>query len=93
MSLLRNVPLDTEERDAYRRHVSAIRRSPDIEEAEIEKDTPEEEAAASLSDERLAELQAKEEFVLSVSEDGLGKRTSAYSTENISANGVPAATN
>jgi DNA gyrase subunit A len=40
-----------------------------------------EEAAASattLSPERFAELQAKEEFVLTVASSGFGKRTSAY---------------
>ena len=42
--------------------------------------TPEEAAApaTTLSPERFAELQAKEEFVLTVASSGFGKRTSAY---------------
>ena len=86
MSLLRSVPLDMDERNAYRRHVSAIRRQLEPEDADAvansDADSEVEEIGAetesTLSDTRLAELQAMEEFVLSVSEDGLGKRTSAY---------------
>ena len=37
-----------------------------------------EEAAADLSPERYAELSAKEQFVLTVSERGFGKRSSSY---------------
>ena len=76
MSILHHVDLDVEERDAYVRYANARRRA----EGEENGDEPcaPEEVALSISDTRIAELEAAEEFILSVAEDGLGKRTSAY---------------
>jgi DNA gyrase subunit A len=67
MSILKHVELDTEERDAYIRHSNALRRG--------ETTAP---APEGMSAERFAELQAKEQLLLSVTANGYGKRTSAY---------------
>ncbi|MFI4999451.1 MAG: DNA gyrase subunit A [Reyranellales bacterium] len=74
----------TEERDAYLRQSRAQRQAENAVENAGENTEEEsvasEEAVASttLSPERFAELQAKEEFVLTVASSGFGKRTSAY---------------
>jgi DNA gyrase subunit A len=47
-------------------------------EAEVEAEPEDAEADASLSPARYAELAAREQFVLTVSERGFGKRTSSY---------------
>jgi DNA gyrase subunit A len=62
MSILRHNEISVEERDAYLR---AKRRE---EGAPLE----------GISAERVAELEAQEQFILSVTENGFGKRTSAY---------------
>jgi DNA gyrase subunit A len=67
----------TEERDAYLRQSRALRQAENAED-----EAPAEETTGTtvdaLSSERFAELQAKEEFVLTVASSGFGKRTSAY---------------
>jgi DNA gyrase subunit A len=77
--------IPTEDRDAYLRQSRALRQAENAAEnaaegAEEETATPDDAAvpAATLSQERFAELQAKEEFVLTVASSGFGKRTSAY---------------
>ena len=76
--------ITTEERDAYLRQSRALRQAENAAECG---ENGEEEATparrggggrATLSPERFAELQAKEEFVLTVASSGFGKRTSAY---------------
>jgi DNA gyrase subunit A len=75
LSVLRHVEASAEERVAYLKAASAKRRS-----GEPEEGTEEAESAAeiTLSPERLAALEAAEEFVLTVTSGGYGKRTSAY---------------
>jgi DNA gyrase subunit A len=76
MSMLKHVDFETEERDAYLRMANARRRA---ETGEEEGEVAGEAAAAPrLSEERFAELAAREEFILSVTENGYGKRSSAY---------------
>jgi DNA gyrase subunit A len=85
MAILRAVAATPAERLAYLRHASAMRtavgEAGDGEEAAA---APEEEeiegadAAVSLGVERIADLGAAEEFILTVSTEGFGKRTSAY---------------
>jgi DNA gyrase subunit A len=77
--------IPTEDRDAYLRQSRALRQAENAadnaaEGAEEETATPDDAAvpATTLSQERFAELQAKEEFVLTVASSGFGKRTSAY---------------
>jgi DNA gyrase subunit A len=83
MSLVDNGKgITTEDRDAYLRQSRALRQAENAAEAVEEEAAPaaEESAAsiATLSPERFTELQEKEEFVLTVSSSGFGKRTSAY---------------
>ena len=66
MTILDHHDIDIEERDAYLRYMSAVRRG------------DEDASADGLNDERLAALRAGEQFILSMTENGFGKRTSAY---------------
>ena len=79
MAILRGVETSAAERAAYLRHASAMRAATN---GEAEEEPLEEEDLAagevSLSIERIAELGAAEEFILTVSSEGYGKRTSAY---------------
>jgi DNA gyrase subunit A len=77
MAILTHVEAPPSERAAYVRQANSVRRGG----AEIESDMEAEEnsdEAVVLTPERYAELSAHEEFVLTVSERGYGKRTSAY---------------
>ena len=80
MSILGHMPVEVEERDAYLRYAAARRRAETAAENGGEPAEPcaPEEAGPELSPERLAELEAAEQFILSVADDGLGKRSSAY---------------
>jgi len=66
MSILHNVDASTEVRSAYLKYVAANRRgdSPDVPEC--------------LTAERIGYLQENEQFILSITVNGFGKRTSAY---------------
>ncbi|MEM0898457.1 MAG: DNA gyrase subunit A [Pseudomonadota bacterium] len=79
MAILRHVEATPEERVGYLKHAAAVRRS-DAAEVESSEALDEEVVAADavLSQERLIELGAAEEFVLTVSEFGYGKRVSSY---------------
>jgi DNA gyrase subunit A len=78
MSILHHVEATAEERVAYIRQANATRRAAG--EAEEGNGGDEEETSTSitLSSARFAELAKQEEFLLTVSERGYGKRTSAY---------------
>ncbi|WP_414693143.1 DNA gyrase subunit A [Parvibaculum sp.] len=85
MSILRHVDVTPAEARAYLKQASAMRRAVSGEgeepEAEIvEADEGEEEVSEdlTLSTERYTELGAREQFVLTVSEKGFGKRSSSY---------------
>jgi len=85
MAILRAVAATPAEREAYLKHANAMRAAAsaegaDVEEAAAASEEDEElpEGQVSLSLERIAELGAAEEFVLTVSSEGFGKRTSAY---------------
>ncbi|MEM7224075.1 MAG: DNA gyrase subunit A [Pseudomonadota bacterium] len=73
LSLLRHNEISVEERDAYLRYANARRRA-DGEEKPCAPGEP----GVELDPARIAELEAAEEFVLSVANDGLGKRSSSY---------------
>jgi DNA gyrase subunit A len=77
MAILGHVEADAGERAAYVRQANMVRRGGADYEPDIE---PESEGAETviLSPERYAELSAHEEFVLTISENGYGKRSSAY---------------
>jgi len=77
MSILHHVDANSDERSAYLKRASAVRRGG----VEDEVTDAEETTAASgmeLGEERYVELSAREQFVLTVSENGFGKRTSSY---------------
>jgi DNA gyrase subunit A len=79
LTLLHHSDADTPEARAYLRQANAARRAATGEE-EIEEPADDEETGeeATLTPERYAALGAKEQFVLTVSESGFGKRTSSY---------------
>ncbi|MFA5898760.1 MAG: DNA gyrase subunit A [Hyphomicrobium sp.] len=84
MTVLTHVDAEAPERAAYLKQANMLRRAQGEEIAEetaAEADADEEEVLdgnAELTPERFAELSAKEQFVLTVSERGFGKRTSSY---------------
>ena len=82
MAILDHVEATPAERSAYVKQALALRRSENGEDAEaaIVEDEDEESAGAEadLSPEKFADMQTKEQFVLTVSEKGFGKRSSSY---------------
>jgi DNA gyrase subunit A len=81
LSILRHVDATGEERAAYLKRASAVRRglSEEPEEAvDAEPDTEEAAGTIELGEQRYVELSAAEQFVLTISERGYGKRTSSY---------------
>ena len=76
MSILRHVDVTAEERAGYHKRASAIRRGGVEEEAAP--DAEEAVGAIELGEKRYVELSAAEQFVLTVSERGFGKRSSSY---------------
>jgi DNA gyrase subunit A len=85
MSILRHVDVEPAEARAYMKQASAARRAAlgegeDTETEVVEVDDTEDEASEdlTLSPERYIELGAREQFVLTVSEKGFGKRSSSY---------------
>ncbi|HKD30208.1 MAG TPA: DNA gyrase subunit A [Xanthobacteraceae bacterium] len=81
LSILRHVDATSEERAAYLKRASAVRRGLEetTEEAIDAEPEPEEAAGAiELGEQRYVGLSAAEQFVLTVSERGYGKRTSSY---------------
>jgi DNA gyrase subunit A len=77
LSVLRHVDASTEERLAYLKHAAARRRNGD-DEPEAPVDVEEVVDEVTLSAERIAELEAAEEFLLTVTDIGFGKRSTAY---------------
>jgi DNA gyrase subunit A len=79
MSILSHVEVTAEERAAYHKHASAVRRGTNGEElAASEPDEAHETTAIELGEKRYVELSATEQFVLTLSERGYGKRSSSY---------------
>ena len=86
MAILRAVAASPDERGAYLKHANAMRAAASAgENGEPDEAGPPEdddettgEPPVSLSLERIAALGAAEQFVLTVSSEGFGKRTSAY---------------
>ena len=76
MAVLRHVDVETDEARAYMKHANAMRRALSGEDAIA--DVDELDVETSLDEERLGFLQANEQFVLTLADDGMGKRSSAY---------------
>ncbi len=75
MAILRHVDIETDEARAYMKHANAMRRAlgDDAEDSAEDIDIE-----TSLSDERIGVLGAAEQFVLTIADDGFGKRSSSY---------------
>ena len=81
LAILRGSNATPAERATYLKQAAAIRRAAAGEEAEIEEVATDDEEVTeevALSAERYAEMGANEQFILAVSENGYGKRSSAY---------------
>ena len=79
MAILGHVDADASERAAYLKIAAAERRGVNGDEEDVPGGLVGEEAeAAELSPERVEELRAREQFLLTVSEFGYGKRSSSY---------------
>ncbi len=78
LTILRHVEVSADERAAYLKRAIAVRRGTNGE--GIEEATAEEEGvdAIELGEQRYVELSAAEQFVLTLTEKGYGKRTSSY---------------
>ncbi|MBD8555722.1 DNA gyrase subunit A [Rhizobium sp. CFBP 8762] len=78
MTILGHVETEASERAAYLKRVSAERRSSgeDVEDIQLVGEDAGE--LAELSQERYEEMKAREQFLLTVSEKGFGKRSSSY---------------
>lgn len=83
MGILGQMTLSTEERDAYLRQVAKARQAESgLEGEENGEGNGEEENSSDtlkLSSQRIQELAACEQFILTVTEQGFGKRSSSYS--------------
>jgi DNA gyrase subunit A len=75
MAIIRHMEATSEERAAYLKLANAVRRGDEPEEAD---DEDEKVRAIELSQQRYAEMGAAEQFILTVTERGFGKRTSSY---------------
>ena len=80
MTILRHADASSEERAAYLKHANAVRRGTEEEVAVEDEEGDEEEAAGAieLGEQRYVEMSAAEQFVLTLSERGYGKRSSSY---------------
>ena len=85
MSILMHVEATPAERVAYMKQAMALRRAqtgeseePEVPAVEPDADAEQIEGPAELTSERFAELSAKEQFVLTISDRGYGKRSSSY---------------
>ncbi|MGE5513092.1 MAG: DNA gyrase subunit A [Bacteroidota bacterium] len=82
MAILRHVEATPGERAAYLKQANAIRRAQGAElpegAAEVEAEAEAGESIEELTPQRYAELSAREQLVLTVSERGFGKRSSSY---------------
>jgi DNA gyrase subunit A len=78
LSILRHVEASADERAAYLKRASAVRRGINGEAEESAPDGEEASGAIELGEQRYVEMSAAEQFVLTVSERGYGKRSSSY---------------
>ncbi len=76
MSILTHIEASSEERVAYLKRASAVRRGTAEEEAPAEAEESAEQI--ELGEQRYVELSAAEQFVLTASERGFGKRSSSF---------------
>jgi len=75
MSILRHIDVTADERAAYLKRANAVRRG---EAGDAETENEETNGGIELGEQRYVELSAAEQFVLTISEKGYGKRSSSY---------------
>jgi len=78
LSILRHVEATADERVAYLKRANAVRRGSNGEGEENGADGEEAEGAIELGEQRYVVMSEAEQFVLTVTEKGFGKRTSSY---------------
>lgn len=79
MAILNRVDATPAERTAYLKWANAQRaQGVDDETSAVEDDTEEAADAADLTPERISTLEAQEQFILTITDQGFGKRSSAY---------------
>ena len=78
LSILQHVRATNEEREAYVKQANARRRSNGDDEVDASGEAEEPGTDAQLDEARIAQLAQSEEFLLTVTNAGFGKRTSAY---------------
>ena len=78
MTIIEHVDADASERSAYLKRSVTERKTIDGEDEDISLTNEEVAEEAQLSDDRYALLKAHEQFVLTVTEYGYGKRSSSY---------------
>ncbi|SHH34498.1 DNA gyrase subunit A [Bradyrhizobium erythrophlei] len=76
LTILLHMDADAEERAAYLRRANAVRRGGVEEEAGT--DSEDASGAIELGEQRYVEMSASEQFVLTISENGFGKRSSSF---------------
>ena len=81
-SILRHLDVSSEERIAYLKRANAVRRGQngdELEEVADAEEAPETtESTIELGEQRYVEMSAAEQFILTISERGYGKRSSSY---------------
>ena len=75
MAIIGHIEASSEERVAYLKLANAVRRG---EESEAEADDEEKVGSIELSQQRYAEMGAAEQFILTLTDQGYGKRTSSF---------------
>jgi DNA gyrase subunit A len=78
LTVLRHVEASIPEREAYLKIANARRRSNGDDDGEATSESEEAVADVTLAPDRFAELELNEEFLLTVTDMGFGKRTSSY---------------
>ncbi|WP_295844747.1 DNA gyrase C-terminal beta-propeller domain-containing protein, partial [Tardiphaga sp.] len=85
LTILRHLTADSEERVAYLRRANAVRRGGAEERGIVEDEaaataaeSDEATAAIELGEQRYVEMSASEQFVLTITENGYGKRSSSF---------------
>ena len=78
LSVLRHVEATNDEREAYLKYANAKRRGNGDEEVDQATDAEEPSVEMQLDEARVQQLELAEEFLLTVTNAGFGKRTSAY---------------
>ena len=85
LTILRHLDANSEERAAYLRRANAVRRGGNDERGVVEEEaaataaeSEEATAAIELGEQRYVEMSASEQFVLTITENGYGKRSSSF---------------